>query len=190
MSIPTKSLEFLMEGWRSHSKTGFHVTFLVGPGDEEFFKAIADGTRFQAVLVKLTDDDQPAPLPTKADAEKLDAKRRKNAEVEAGAPQAHTSAESLSPKPRFPGGLCGLAVRWCADEHFQNWIADTFGESWDTYSDMTDPEERAKSVVCDLCEVISRKALDENQVAGTTFTEMILEPYAAQRKADQNDGPF
>lgn len=131
MSIPTKSLEFLMESWRSHSKTGFHLTFLVAPGDEEFFKAIPDGTRFQAVLVRLTDQETPAPLPTEADAKRQEAKRLKNAtaEAEGKSPLAVTEETAqartlplplpLPSQAKFPTGLCGLAVRWCGDPHFR-----------------------------------------------------------------------
>ncbi len=206
MSIPTKSLELLLEAWRDHSKTGFHVTFLVSPQDQEFFKSCADGQRFTAVLVKLTDQEEPAPLPTPSDLKREEAKRAKRGAEEAKArsitpaelqaqatlPVDTTVAESgVERAARFPAGMCGLAVRWCGDEHFQLWLEETYSGAW-LLHDVPKPDERAKAVVCEICTIKSRTELDTDTRAGNTFRSRIMEPYKARREEDgvDDDAPF
>ena len=207
MSIPHKAVELLHEGWREHSRTGFHVTFLVGPEESDFFRSLKAGQRLSAVLVCLNDDDQPAPVPGPAEKAKEDAKRLKTALADAGVlPQeglritpagSATVLDGGEPKPehvanKFPTGLCGLAVRWCADEHFQNWMQSAYPAGWDTYAAAGNAEEVAKQVICGLCDIGSRKELDTVDKARRMFEERIRGPYAAWRLEDGVDGedPF
>ncbi len=83
-AIPHRALELLLEGWRDHSKTGFHVTYLVSPDDQEFIKSFPSGTRFSVVMVRLADDDTPAALPTPEDLKKETQKRQATALADAG----------------------------------------------------------------------------------------------------------
>lgn len=207
MSIPTKSLEFLLETWRDHSKTGFHVTFLVSPQDQEFFRACADGQRFTAVLVKLTDQDTPAPLPTEADLKRENAKRSAR-----GAAEATRYVDPINdpkkqeplpldnvvqmPEPaehhgKYPPGLCGLAVKWCQDEHFQKWLASVNPEEWDEQSAF-EAEERCKNIICSACGIVSRRELDSNDKAAATFKIDFMVLYIKQRNEDGIDAeaPF
>ena len=202
MSIPHKALEFFHEGWREHSKTGFHVTFLVSPDDSDFFRSLKDGQRLQAVLVCLADDDQPAPLPTPADKDRQDAKRLKAALADAGAqPPAvvvdqatfdKTIADAFPDKKpaailmdnggsvshKFPDGLCGLAVMWCGDEGFHDWLGGTYPEEWAKNPDAP-ADERAKGVICRMCGVTTRKDLDTFKEAEVLFHQQFRVPYRA-----------
>jgi hypothetical protein len=229
VSIPTKSLEFLLESWRDHSKTGFHVTFLVSPEDQEFFKACPQGQRFTAVLVKLTDEDKPAPLPTAADLKREEAARAKRGAAEAkahGITVPELAAQQSLPLPgpgnigspeqkaeqhakntemsravaelpvaepyhhKFPSGLCGLAVKWCQDPHFHQWLKRDRPVEWDDARDESDIDEStAKNFICGCCGIESRKELDTNDAAAATFRTDFMGPYAAQRLKDGIDAP-
>jgi hypothetical protein len=86
---------------------------------------------------------------------------------------------------KFPPGRCGLAVRWCADAHFQVWLMTTMPTSWEISEHMEDPEEIAKAIILDRCGIGSRKELDTNDVAAGVFDELFRGPYANARKDDE-----
>ena len=84
-------------------------------------------------------------------------------------------------KAKFPGGLTGLAVRWCIDEAFQAWLMGAFGNEWDlvvqSHKEDVDPAEVAKEVICNVCGIGSRKELDANHAAGAIFDRKFRLPY-------------
>ena len=186
--IPTKSMELWLAGWRETHNGGFKVTFDVPPEDAAFFRADTGrdgkmaGQRYAVVLVKLGADEKPVPLP------KEPATKLVSTDV---IPPRHPLAQDDdgkkgSPgvaKPHFPGGLCGLAVRWCDDDHFQLWLS-----SWYTN---TSPEELtaewAKDAICFTCGIKSRKELDTNPEAAKVFRDSIRDPYVKVRREDGVD---
>jgi len=86
-------------------------------------------------------------------------------------------------KGHFPDGLCGLAVRWCADPHFQDWLLVNFPDETARARRQTIGDEAvAKLMVCMLCMVNSRKEIDTDDTARETFNSVIRLPYAAHRK--------
>jgi len=176
-----KQVEMLMESWTEHSKTGFHVRMLIGPEDIEYFKGCPQGQRFAAMLVRLTDQDEPAPAPTPADVSKQEKKAHATGVAEA------TERDKEFAQPHrghgFPGGLCGLAVKWCDDPHFQEWMQHTYGGAWSTYDSGLDAQkEVARLTLCEVAGVESRKEFDTNPDAEKFFREEIMAPYAAHRK--------
>jgi len=164
-----KGIELMLCGWRKSHTTGMVVSFLVTPEDESYFedatakKGKIAGQRYMAAFVEIGPDEQPVPE------EK---------------PKAHG---------HFPEGLCGLAVKWCADDHFQAWVCDAFPDLAQKYADGSQkgPEDQAKYIVCNVCRISSRKDLDTNTAAKEAFVKHIKDPYSAQREEDGVDAvPF
>lgn len=173
MSIRVKEIELMLLGWRETHNAGFTVTFAVAPEDGEFFKAktVAKGKIagqiFVAALAEVggVPDKSPVTGPTVLVPESFDGAKL---------------------KPRFPDGLCGLAVRWCDDAHFQEWLQVFHAEEWEIHVNLP-PSDRAKAVVCATCRIDSRKQLDTAIGADRIFRTEFLEPYAAAREADGID---
>jgi hypothetical protein len=86
-------------------------------------------------------------------------------------------------KPKFPTGLCGLAVKWCNDEHFYLWVVENFPEECAGYNDC-DEQGMCKGVICTVCKIDTRKELDTNELAEHAFREMFLIPYKIAREKD------
>jgi hypothetical protein len=207
-ALPTKQIEFMLAGWDESHCGGKKVTFWVADDDEfSYFKNATvrkgkvAGQRYAAVLVQLTDDEQPdpesvKPLPAKG-AGIVAPKSRKASTTTATSAPAEPATEAATPGPEthespkrkghghFPLGLCGLAVKWCDDEHFQEWCAFTFTDQWAECADS--PAKAAAYVVKRVCEVSSRKELDTDPTAGGNFRSRIVVPYVACRKADGLD---
>lgn len=84
-------------------------------------------------------------------------------------------------KSHFPAGLTGLAVRWCADEHFRFWLYKE-GPKQCMYPAPTlggYDEEWAKRYICTVCKIASRKELDTDHQAASIFKRLFKTPYAA-----------
>jgi len=208
--LPTKEIEFMLAGWDESHSGGKKVTFWVADDDEFAYfknatvrKGKVAGQRYAAVLVQLTDDEQPdpesvKPLPVaKIVVEKATEFKTpdqiayeiltdpKNAD--AVAKEAAKRAPATEAQRKAMSGLCGLAIKWCDDEHFQEWLAFTFAEKWGDLA-----EERANVshaglaalLVKQLCRIESRKELDTSEQARRLFDTLIRQPYAACRKAD------
>lgn len=87
--------------------------------------------------------------------------------------------DELPVQPHKPkvGALCLLAVQWCKDPQFWEWLE-------------TDPENAAHSefgateCVKSICGIASRKELDTNPKAGFDFETRIRKPYMAWMKAN------
>lgn len=106
-------------------------------------------------------------------------------EVEQRTEQPAEEAEPPRKSGKFPGGLCGLAVRWCQDVHFQGWLLSQFTSEWERHENLEDQEEIAKAIVCGLCQIDSRKELNEDEFAASEFDRIIRIPYAQVRKDDE-----
>ena len=172
--LPTKSMELMMAGWRKSNNTGMVVSFFVLPEDEAYFenatarKGKLAGQRYQTVFVQLVDGQEtPDHESVKPPVPATDGKQKSHS--------------------HFPGGLCGLAIRWCDDEHFRDWLAEVcpLAKVDDGQESLT--AEWAKREVCRICGVSSRKELDTVEVAGLIFRDTILKPYAEERKASGLD---
>ena len=97
---------------------------------------------------------------------------------------ANQPAKSTS---KFPDGLCGLAVRWCNDPHFQGWCEEAFPDSYRGAGEQASDEERAAFVVKGACGVSSRKELDTYKRGTDKFKKLFLTPYTEARKSDGLD---
>lgn len=75
------------------------------------------------------------------------------------------AVEQPAPKPEKLGPMAMLAVRWCKDVAFQNWIG-------------ADSEAGAKARVLCLCGVQSRRDIDSDKYAPSRFTVLIRKPFA------------
>ncbi len=80
-------------------------------------------------------------------------------------------------------GFCGLAIKWCDDEHFQEWLAFTFPDQWGEAT-AANHAGMASQTVKRLCRIESRKELDTQEQAHRLFDTLIRQPYIACRKAD------
>lgn len=107
------------------------------------------------------------------------------------------STPNAEPKPRPPAteaqraamtGLCGLAIKWCADQHFQEWAAFTYPESWgEAFEKLAKNDDDAASyVVKRECGLESRKDLNDPALAGgiAIFKAKIMGPYVECRTND------
>ena len=105
MTVAAHQVELMLLGWNESHNGGFKVTFQVSPEDEDYFKSATvrkgkvAGQRYAGYLIELGADDQP-----------VHPKDQVN-RPETAAPSTDPPARATSHK--FPGGLCGLAVRWC-----------------------------------------------------------------------------
>ena len=72
------------------------------------------------------------------------------------------------------GPLCRLAVMWCSDQTFHEWLNNAFPEEADA-----EPfnEVSAKILICDLCHIASRRELDTDKNAAAVFHERFRFPY-------------
>lgn len=71
------------------------------------------------------------------------------------------------------GPLCLLAVQWCKDERFRDWMrGEFFGDE-----DVSCDEEWAKSEMLELLQIGSRKELDTNHEAAENFHALFRIPY-------------
>lgn len=173
MKVSKVAFEAMLLRWGESSSGGATVVLLLSdPSDLEVFKhmTMAKGKRAgQRLAVAIAEI---------GDGEEL---------VTQDIPDKQVKSEVVKRKgtSHFPGGLTGLAVRWCADPHFQAWIEAEIGEA--VPRGQESPEDRAKLLLCRLCEVTSRKRLDELPEAADMFENLIRIPYAAQRKRDGID---
>jgi hypothetical protein len=183
-----------LAGWRETNNGGFKVTFDVSPDDTDFFRGekaangkIA-GQRYGCVIVRLNDDETPVPEKPKANDTKYATSIPKTPTGLAAVAETIKGDDDNTKHGghHFPGGLCGLAIRWCDDKHFQNWLAENHRELPPVDKDRT-PEEFAKDGVLFLCGIASRKELDAIKEAGQLFRSLILKPYTKKRKEDGVD---
>jgi hypothetical protein len=191
------------------SQIGGRLIFEVSKDELEPFYGLPTkkgGQRFAAVLVLIGDDEKPVAhdvpdtilKPTKRVEQEVAAVLNAGTSVAyasnvaavsvapAGPTIAEAAAERKS-KPHIPGGFCGLAVLWCDDVQFREWIGMEFQSVWESTAQMvrlinkTADIERAAHAIKIICGVTSRKDLD-TEPARSKFEEMIRAPYMAYLK--------
>ncbi len=83
----------------------------------------------------------------------------------------------------FPGGLCGLAVRWCQEPEFAEWLADTFPAAARECPVFDAGHEAFASwIVKTVCQIESRKVLSQPGRGAAIFENEIRPGYAAHRR--------
>lgn len=77
--------------------------------------------------------------------------------------------EADKPRNEHFTGLCKLAIDWCADSEFANWL------KFEGYGDGS--KEYAKAYIYEICNIESRKELNTNKAAAAIFDAEIRGPY-------------
>jgi len=182
----TFGCEVQLLAWSETSQGGARITLqLADAEDLSFFQALTmkkgrgkeaiAGQRLMAGFAEIGDDEKPVKHePTE-----------RNLAIEAETREISALAGNVkmrSSTSRFPDGLCGLAVKWLADEHFLRWIETCYPSVWDALQG--DSEARAKYIICTTCGIESRSELNTNGVAAETFRSEFLLPYSEQRRKD------
>lgn len=72
------------------------------------------------------------------------------------------------------GPLCMLAVQWCKDERFWEWLNQLDGVNGDISS-----EEEAKDIILVYLDIDSRKQIDDNGPIAEEFHETFRKPFMA-----------
>lgn len=200
-------IELWLLGWQESHSGGCKVTFQVSADTLDKFRTATvkngkiAGQRYCALLIELGDDEKPKakePISTitPAVARAVSARVR-----DIVIPPDTATYKGLQPtpppKPRPPAteaqraamhGLCGLAIKWCEDSHFHEWLAFTYPEEWGSVPEYKSkeptPSDCAAVVVKKLCKIETRKQLDVDPDAETRFRALIMDKYIACRKAD------
>lgn len=158
--------EAMLLRWLEGSSQGCVVTLLLpDPSDLEPFKAMTlakkskdGGMAGQILEIEWREQtDEEPPITPEEVAKAFDAR-------------------VIHSQPRTVGPLCLLAVRWCKDPLFQEWLSSAYAKKWEPLRELP-PEEWAKRIVLDLCKIPSRTELDENGDAARDFDELIRKPF-------------
>lgn len=76
------------------------------------------------------------------------------------------------------GPLCRLAVIWCRETAFQQWLAHVWPTMWrESELGGAPAEECSKAVICKVCDITTRKELDHSPEARRAFNDLIRRPY-------------
>jgi len=176
--MDTIQVETMLLGWSRSHNAGSKITLQINDEDLAHFermtirKGKVAGQRLMAVFVEIGDDE----LPVRQDEPEPE---RIMSEVESVAAIARVRGHG-----KFPPGMTGLAVRWCQDENFHDWLAANFPAEWDSATAELAKtwQDRCGVVVKMICGVASRKELDTDEEARAAFNRFIREPYAAHRR--------
>jgi hypothetical protein len=155
---PIFSDEVQLAGWRESHTAGPLVTFrLTDPSLMSVFRGMTvvkgnvAGQRLAMVLVEIADDETPR------------------------------EPEPVHAEHRKLGPLGLLAVQWCREPSFREWL---WKDVWKVDEDGVlrrmehIPDEKAAAVlVRELCGVASRREIDEKPVAARAFEERIRKVY-------------
>jgi hypothetical protein len=93
--------------------------------------------------------------------------------------EAATSAaqqETIKEEKTKIGDLCRMAVMFCQNPQFQEWLLDCQGY-------LARSDEDCKKWILSTCNVTSRKDLDIDPVARSLFHRLVREPFLAWRDA-------
>ncbi len=91
-------------------------------------------------------------------------------------PQFDKPQIPAEPEKEKPGPLCMLAVQWCKDRKFQDWLYQKLSISGWQVSPVTS-EETTKNNLCLLLGIQSRREIDTNPEAAMRFQTLIRLPY-------------
>lgn len=197
-------IEMWLMDWKAESaKNPPQVVFSLTPEGIELFRndpvkqGKTPGQRYVAILMRIDDDEKPNRCKPKAADQP-----KKEGVVSPELKKALDTIAALpvtpkEPKPRGPQteaqraantGLCGLARKWCEDDHFQEWIAFTYPEDWGSVPKYKEreptPLDCAAAVVKTLCKIESRILLNSDNAAILRFNALIREPYIKVRTKD------
>jgi len=85
--------------------------------------------------------------------------------------------ETIKDQPKEPiGPLCRLAVQFCADPMFQEWLSSLTPGDWPPFT-----EEEARQEILNGCDIASRRELDTNNAAADLFHQLYRKPFMAWR---------
>lgn len=170
--VRTIQCDAMLLGWSETHNGGAKVTLqLADIADLEPFKRMTikkgkvAGQLLTAVFVEVDGNGEPVPQ-----------------EPEAGTGKQKKGAS------KFPGGYCGLAVRWCGEITFQRWLEDNFPQvATECTSTIANYETIDINTFCawcvkKICGVSSRKELDTDDMARAIFNNQIRQPYSQHRK--------
>lgn len=193
MRAKAKTLEMQLLGWSRSNNGGSKVTFQIHDEDLEWFESMTTrkgkiaGQIIMGALVEVDAEGQPV-HPKDQEKPVMQQVAEKIAEsigeskiaVEAKVVETQRAMD----KPKHKGGftdavgpLARLAVLWCGDAKFQNWLADNQPEEWAMNMVQGHMDKTAKAVICSICMVESRKQLDEDESAAAEFHKHIRLPY-------------
>lgn len=153
--------ELQLTAWGESSTTGAWVKFWIHPEDLEAFKLLRTrvgkvaGQRIGAALVEIADDEavvSHAPAPS---------------------PEPTEPPQPRGYKPPHIQGLALLAVQWCKDPRFQEWVTIRLGA-------VKVDEAACKQFILETCDITSRKLL-ANPEPGQIFNARIRLPFMAWR---------
>lgn len=188
--------EVMLLNWSESANSGCKLVFEISAEDLEPFKALKTragkkvaGQRFAAVLVLIDDDESVVPAEPAKNPDRnsvgVPNPREKSTSTEETEPAKHPAKRGgFSPEV---GPRARLAVQWCDDERFQQWINGPFGDVVAYIKDASyevpqTPSDMAKRVICVECGIKSRKELDTDPSAGAAFDEQFRIPYAEHLK--------
>lgn len=172
---PTFQGEVQFAGYADGSRGGPRVTLRLADRDELDKFIGKEGKRFMAVLVEIADDETPAE------------------------PEKPAPARSAAPVKRH-GPLCQWAVERCGEPVFQSWLRPRYdralvgnGSGWGDVTPMDDFGGNTKAAhaaytahcIKVLCQVESRTEFDTDAAAGERFKTLVMRPYAAWLKEQQ-----
>lgn len=88
------------------------------------------------------------------------------------------------------GPLCLLAVKWCVDVVFHEWLQTVYPATWNgaLAGKTVEPDELAARIMREVCNVQSRKEFDTNEAAAQRFHEKFRVPYAVFLRESSGNG--
>lgn len=186
MKVTKFTLEAMLLKWTESSSGGATVVLQLADADDlAIFKTMTlakrgvAGQRLEVTIAEIGDDEKPV------------AHEVKNVAAGSVAPAGPTIAQTIEDvarkvtKAHYPGGFCGLAVKWCDDEQFRHWIAAEYKSLWEATADVVNlthknaDAERVAAMIKGICGVNTRKDLDSNEEAHDKFDERVRQPYMA-----------
>lgn len=177
MRTKAKTLELQLLGWSRSHNGGCKVTFQIHDEDLDWFESMTvrkgkiAGQIIMGALVEIGAEGEP-----------VHPKAQQQANQQAKEGSTTVDKEPAKEPSKKHGGfadnvgpLARLAVLWCEDERFHEWLRVNYTDEWDRLTGK--PEQRAKDIICSNCQVLSRKELDESEEAAYEFNRLFREPF-------------
>ena len=200
MKVTKFGFEAQLLRWTESSNGGATIVLQLQDADDlAIFKTMTlakkgtVGQRLAIAVAEIDDQEQLVPHEVKAAGSiKVDIKPHTAAPPAGATPEAVATpspgqAADAKHKAHFPAGFCGLAVQWGDDALFREWLAMEFQTVWEDTKDFvkltnkTADIERTALAIKRICEVTSRKELDE-EPARSKFEDRIRKPYMTYLK--------